>query len=481
MLERTIVDDDRHLENGILQMDLDRIFAICAGTPFRTGHLTGNFNLSEFEVIFWDPSTCFNDIGHKSEFPNDAQGAQRAFNLISSGVNKLYEWCASGRTLIVYCDIFFKISYSINHKSFEHLISETRLFEGVTLSEATGRLVEYCGPAEFIELVPEELISSPYTQLLSGEGLIPLLRVSGSRRGQDQVVAAYRKLGDGLQVLIQRPLIPPHLGATYSKDFFFDLARLCELKFRSPSDTQAWATLYTVIEERAARAKRDSLLMESLKIQAEIKSQEALIARSNERKILFEGTGDRFCDAVAKALHEIGFKVEPGPRLRADLIAYDQTTILVIEAKGVEGSAKESHLRQCNSWVAEVNRALVSTPVERASDYELAEYARVLARLGVALDQEESAPECKGLMVVGGYRKTPLALRTNPVFPPPLQSNIAKWRVCACSGLQLFGMVEAFRVDNALAKDLRTKLMMTNGALAEFDDWQKFLTLDEEP
>jgi hypothetical protein len=93
-----------------------------------------------------------------------------------------------------------------------------------------------------------------------------------------------------------------------------------------------------------------------------------------------------------------------GPRGRADLITYDGKRVGAIEAKGLEGGAKEANLRQTERWVADVRSALVATEDQKKADIDLAHYAERLVELDAPVGSEETTVECKGIMLIGTFR-----------------------------------------------------------------------------
>jgi hypothetical protein len=97
--------------------------------------------------------------------------------------------------------------------------------------------------------------------------------------------------------------------------------------------------------------------------------------------------GDSFKIAVAAALSELGLRVVDGPHPRADLLVSDGTRLGAVEAKGLEGSARENNLRQAERWTAEVRSAVSSTPERRAADPDLPRYAEQIEKLGIPVTQ----------------------------------------------------------------------------------------------
>jgi hypothetical protein len=94
------------------------------------------------------------------------------------------------------------------------------------------------------------------------------------------------------------------------------------------------------------------------KLNSEIATIEEEIDSGRQLKQLFVGTGTTFEETVGEALRELGLDVVVGPHPRADLLTTNGKRIAAVEAKGLEGAAKEEHVRQVILWMAEVYNAL---------------------------------------------------------------------------------------------------------------------------
>jgi hypothetical protein len=96
--------------------------------------------------------------------------------------------------------------------------------------------------------------------------------------------------------------------------------------------------------------------------------------------------------------------------------------------------------------------------------------------LGVPVGGDETTIECKGIMVIGAHRKTPLNERKEQAFPDPVARTINRSEICALSGLQLLGLLLAVREDQTQAKRFLELLFSTDGILTEASDWTRFVT-----
>jgi hypothetical protein len=136
-------------------------------------------------------------------------------------------------------------------------------------------------------------------------------------------------------------------------------------------------------------------------------------------KQLIAGTGESFKNAVADALREIGFRVIDGPPGRADLLATDGSKIATIEAKGLEGSAREKDVDQLGRWMFELRTALAGS-----EDVDLSRYVDLVKTIETEnqeaplQNEAQSAGErVTGILIIGTFRKKPLSERTEADFP----------------------------------------------------------------
>jgi hypothetical protein len=241
-----------------------------------------------------------------------------------------------------------------------------------------------------------------------------------------------------------------------------------------PAELAEWAKDFCTAGEIAAHEAIEKALHGISALQAQISSEEALITRSSSIKQLIAGTGDPFKNAVAAAFQELGLKVVDGPHPRADLIGFNSRVLAAIEAKGVQGAAKESNLRQTDRWVAEVRATLAATAEERLADPDLRRYAEQIEKLGVPFDQE-TPPNCKGIMVIGTFRNIPLDERSGIDFPEPMSRLIPTSGVCSLTGLQLFCLIMRGRDKPDSKGEILDRIFETNGKLDLPVDWHAYL------
>jgi hypothetical protein len=172
----------------------------------------------------------------------------------------------------------------------------------------------------------------------------------------------------------------------------------------------------------------------------------------------------------------LGLQVVDGPHPRADLIAFDASYgLMAIEAKGLDGCAREQNLRQADRWVADIKAACLAAPEDLEMYVDLKRYAEQLTELGVALPTPDNV-RVKGAMVIGTFRKLPLDKRVEPDFPDAVTRAVNRSGVCGLTGLQLMCAVLKCRQEPAAKSAIIEQLFSTNGHLLQEYSWSDFLS-----
>jgi hypothetical protein len=288
-----------------------------------------------------------------------------------------------------------------------------------------------------------------------------------------EIVAGFKEYGNGLVILIP----PNSLSKNHIAHAYVELSHFAEfLTHDRRVDLPDWVGNYQTSVEGSALRRIEANRQKILGIEALITEDRNVVEGCRAMKALFSGTGDAFVAAVSAALQELGLRVVEGPHLRADLIAFDGARLLAIEAKGIDGCAKERHLREAERWLAEVRAALTIAQEQDFTDPDLERYSAKIRELGADSETPGAIFESRGLLVIGAYKSTPLKDRREADFPAPLATVINRSEVCAISGLQLLGLVLGARGDPAEQARVIDLLYSTSGVIAEGRDWAKFLT-----
>jgi hypothetical protein len=446
-------------------MDNERVLIIGPGGLFRKSTLISGTHLEEFKVIIFHPSTVIEEW-------RSAPGQQRAIK-IRAHIENLIEWVKRGNSLIILDakPLPVQLEYLASRRlKISYELLKDAPFADIQFMPASGQLIEFCGPPSAQQVMAPLLPQLHYQTILQSKELSPLLKVSRGQQGGNQIVGGFKRLGGGLIIFL-----PPCRDQHFIDYYHLALASLPEHLTVKTQGLPAWATKFQTKDEKVAWQKITGFNENISEIRNQISEQDAIVSSVQPLKQLFAGSGDEFAEAVEKALRELGAKVVKGPRHRADLIAYYGQSLAAIEAKGLEGGSKEANLRQTERWVADVRSALVATAEEKEADIDLATYAEKLVELGVPVGSEEAAVQCKGVMVIGTYRKTPVSDRKEPNFPEPVERTINRSGVCALSGLQLLGLLLRAREDQRQSAKILELLFSTIGVVSECIDWTEFL------
>lgn len=379
----------------------------------------------------------------------------------------LLTWVSEGHNLIVVLEDFAPLKISRDNRAVMFDLKKHELLSPISdFKQIIGERVECIGEQnEFLAQLSEYL---SYRDVLTSTTAGRLLRVARSTDGADQVVGLTIRRGKGRLFFMP----PPKPAAL---DFCITIfAQLPDDEVAEAAELPEWVAEYENAGEAKASVRISELLRQIDERQREVETCRQALATSAWIKQLFAGSGDSFADAVARALKEMGLEVEPGPHPRADLLIRDGNNIGATEVKGLDGIARENNLRQTERWTAEVNAALASSAQEREADPDLVRYGEVLTALKIPLDGTHQT-NCKGIMIVGTYRKVPLVDRTDVDFPDAVLRIAEREQICALTGLDLLVWLLVAQSDPAQKDVFRGKLFSTNGRLKAPADWTSVL------
>jgi len=424
----------------------------------ETSPLLLNINLHEFTTVILDAALAFANVGAV---------ADSFFTVLSNWLAGIDRWLDEGNSLIVVLGPSTLKTVNGGYVS----IHNFRPLNCIKLNSAVGTRVGYCGPTAVEDLFKPWLSDFEYNYIIDAPNLRPLLKVQRVTKGPPQVVGGTVRRGSGTVFVLPRPTV--EIGSPNHIAYLATLADLPARLARTPQALPDWASDYRTADEAAAQGSIADLRAQISKLESAVRGEEERLLEAARLKILFVGSGDEFVAAVRDGLRELGLRVIEGPHPRADLIAFDDARgTLAIEAKGLDGCAREVNLRQTERWIADVKSARAASAEGPIGDVDLQRYADQLTALGVPTEQEI---EVRGLMVIGTFRKTPLDKRIEPDFPDPVMRTLSRSPVCALTGLQLLGMVLQVREDPSLKEKLVEQIFTTNGPLELQGSWKDFL------
>jgi hypothetical protein len=425
---------------------------------YRGSVLLSTTNIDEHELIFFSPRELFAEL-------NASQGVSaKLYQDLLLRMIELQQWVERGHTLVVLG--LYPLSFTTEVNG-EILNNRLPLLKEISITAKTGNRIESVPEKGISDLLGGLATSLMYDVVISGPSLIPLLtvRTAHASVGRPSIVAGYIRLGKGAVVFApagEEAGKPSYLSA---------LEQLPPLLHRVRQDYPSWIDSFLTVHEipsfedaRSRKGQVEKLITEIAAVEAEIESERRL-------KQLFVGTGPIFEEAVAKALREFDLEVVVGPHPRADLLATNGNRIAAVEAKGVEGAAREEYVRQVAIWMAEADAALGMAL--DALDPELKGYREQLDKLG--LEKLDKDKDCKGILVLGTFRSLPPDQRTEPDFPENVVRVLKRQDVCALTGLQLYCLAVIGRSDPSLKETIRTALFETQGVLDLGGDWRQIL------
>lgn len=429
------------------------------GAGYSPSKLLSTMNLYEHEVLIISPSALLAEM----KVGNSVSGNEH--RAVTARMQELVKWVERGHTLIVLDLRPASYYWTESGRATNTAIERLPPFNAIKLTPKSGSSIR-CAPAVASVLDPF-IASTQYEFVLQGDNLIPLLYARTSKKavGPPDIVAGALQLGEGLVIFAP----PEKVDATaYCKA----LEQLPSLLRASKPEFPPWVDRFRTSWEAAAFNSMAAQKAELGRLQAELSRLEEQIDEARQLKQLLVGTGDAFEAAAATALSELGLETVKGPYPRADLLASNGRRVAAVEAKGVEGAAKEEYVRQVMMWMPEVDAAL-AMGTEGGDDPVLTAYREQLAKLD--LTDRDHDQDCKGILVLGTFRKTPLDQRTQQDFPENVKGVLVRQDICALTGLQLFVLSVLARSDETFKSQARDALFNTRGVLELGGDWGQAL------
>lgn len=213
-----------------------------------------------------------------------------------------------------------------------------------------------------------------------------------SIKGTDKVIASVIPIENGKIVCLPQPLYEDDYTETkywkqYGKQYLDSLFELSERLNTSDDDYSlpGWANSISILGEKEARARQNDTEKSIEALQRKLDDQIRCIEEIEKYKLLLTASGDLLEEITKKVLGKLGFAIQDSEKGRSDIIAHYGSIGVVAEIKGVTKSAAEKHAAQLEKWVSQY------------------------------IEENESTP--KALLIVNGFCDTPIAERTEEVFP----------------------------------------------------------------
>jgi hypothetical protein len=430
------------------------------GDQYRGSALLSTTNFDEHELIFFSPRELF------AEMNASERVSANLYQDVLLRMIELQQWVERGQTLVVLGLYPLSFTTEVNGEILNSTVNRLPLLKEISITAKTGNRIESVPERGISDVLGGIAASLMYDVVMSGPRLIPLLTVrTAHARAGPSIVAGYVRLGKGAVVFA-----PAGEGAG-KPSYLSALEQLPPLLHRVRQEYPSWIDNFLTVYEIQSFEDARSRKMQVEKLTTEIVAVEADIESKRQLKQLFVGTGPIFEEAVAKALRELDLEVVVGPHPRADLLVTNGNRVAAVEAKGVEGAAKEEYVRQVAIWMAEVDASLGMAL--DTFDPELKGYREQLEKLG--LEKLDKDKDCKGMLVLGTFRLLSPDQRTEPDFPENVVRVLKRQDVCALTGLQLYCLVITVGADPSLKETIRTTLFETQGVLDLGNDWRQIL------
>ena len=260
---------------------------------------------------------------------------------------------------------------------------------GIKATHVSGMEWSICGNSPYRDFFKQTAKLSQYESYFRiREQCTPLAKIKGT----EKMVAAVIPYEQGKIICLPQPYYKENYkkveywrnnGKVYLDSLFEldDKLSIADEECNLP----AWADDIHLLGEKEELQKREKIERKIVELQLELERQKQLIEGIQRYKLLLTSTGAVLEEITKKVLSELGFVILDAEKGRSDIIAKYNDIGVVAEIKGVTKSAAEKHAAQLEKWVSQY------------------------------IEETESTP--RPLLIVNGYCETPIANRTESVFP----------------------------------------------------------------
>lgn len=259
----------------------------------------------------------------------------------------------------------------------------------IKVTHVYGENIDICCNPPYRDFLKQTSKSSQYASYFSAKESFSVL---ATIKGTEKVVSAVIPYEKGKIVCLPHPYYEDdytkseywkEYGKKYIESLLDLITRLhcSEEKYLFPE----WAEKIHILNEKKELAKKNRIEERIQALNKQLEAQMRLIDEIQKYKILLTSNGGLLEDITKIVLVELGFTILQTEKGRSDIIAKYGDMGIVAEIKGVSKSAAEKHAAQLEKW---------------ASQY---------------IEDNGSIP--KALLIVNGFCDTPLADRTEEVFP----------------------------------------------------------------
>lgn len=434
----------------------------------------GDESLHEFHAVVFFASGVANEfrrLGVEPGYTIYNNTIEQIASRVEFAQRRFLQWLSEGHVLVVVLDaslLFPYLTTSEARDGFDLLGPDIETSEN--LEPYKGQRVRACGG-----LLKEWEENIHYKFRILDADATPLLEVATAKSQDQHLVGAVRRIGNGHVVLTPPPLFAPGEESRVA-DYYTYLSSVPALLKRASDDLPNWVNEYCTEDESRVHETIDELDAKIAELNYNIEQCREQLAEFRRAKRLFADYDNGFREAVAEALAVLGFNVVEGPEHHADLVAYDGDVLIAIEVKGLEASAKPNDVSQATRWKADVACALDMDDDDLKADAVMAQYREILGNLGIDTTGLNELPDCKSMIVIGTFRKTPLSDRIpKHDFPDQVVRVCKRTNTCALTGLELFGLAAQVKLQPDQRASMRKALSACSGRFSA-PQWHSFIS-----
>lgn len=425
----------------------------------ETGSFRSDVSMFDFDVVIWDPAQTIEEYLGMGEY----LGLRQIYSADSAALlrdmlrryEEFEEFLRLGRTLVVFMpgdiDVYAdtgkrEFSGTGRNRSTTHLVKRVNLLDALPMSfersSGTGTSLEAAG-ALTADLYRKTKDAWVYKSVIdsSAPAMEPLFYLRGTKKVVGGLV---RQTTDrGMLVMLPDFVAEETKWSEYSTAL---LEWILSLSGDADAELPPWAASLLFDTEIARTDALEALDKQLADVLRQVEQLRASQAQDEQWKLLLAGSGAALERQVQRAFELFGFAVEGHDIGRSDLRATYGDKRVVVEVKGLNKSAAEKNAAQLEKWVS---------------------------------GEVEEGRAAKGILVVTGWRNTPLFDRSESVFPAQMVTYSERRDHCLVSGTQLLVMVRACIEDPSRADECARTLLETTGVVQGWGDYESIITRQE--
>lgn len=370
----------------------------------------GSQNLHEFDLIFWN--TAGDSVAPSTSIK------------IKEGLDRFLKM---GRDVVI-----------LHNQNPSYLLPDDFEFK---IKRTTGKQVEFKPDKLTKKLSTFNKSSMNYDFCfdLLGVKHFPFLFV----HGVEKVLGTWANYRSG------RVLILPVQAIEFSKEkfhSFVDEVINFLNSIESMEEAPLWMGKYLLPDEIKKISRNNEISQTIEELNKEYEKNISQMEPLQKYKQLFYANDDKLEDIVEEVLKEIGCEVSGGGGNRVDRIIKLGEKPIVVEIKGVKGSAAEKNVMQVVKW-----------QVEFMNEYET-----------------DTPP--KGILIINTFREKDLADRTEVDFPDQISKMVNAHDICLLTAGQLFSMWYSVKNGSINPEQVSSLLYETVGQVHGFRDFLDILS-----